>query len=335
MHSSISISIVVPVYSGEAYLRRLVTEVDAARASLILENAPFAICELVLVDDNAIDGSAVLMDQLAAEYSWVTALHLSRNFGQHPACMAGILHTSGDWVVTMDEDLQHPPSAIPDLMAVVARTGADIVYGRPKSAVHQSMFRDFSSRNYKSAIKRLTGNPNIGKANSFRLVRGAIGRAASSVCGHDTYFDIALGWFTQRVESLPLDLKDERFIQTGRSGYRFKSLISHARRMAFSSQIKLLRFGAVFGMAMLAFSSITGVVLVIQRLVAPASIDSPGWTSIMLAICFFSGLTLFLIGVMLEYMAILVMQAHGRPLYFAIDRSSDALLKRPGATNPA
>src|SRR6516164_7722588 len=106
----ISVSLVVPVYSGEPYLRRLVEAVEGLRQRWIAESAPIGIAELIFVDDSAVDGTPALLDTLAAEKPWVTTLHLARNFGQHPATAAGILHSSGDWVATLDEDLQHPPA---------------------------------------------------------------------------------------------------------------------------------------------------------------------------------------------------------------------------------
>jgi glycosyltransferase involved in cell wall biosynthesis len=110
------LSIVVPVYSGENFLRDLLSAVQDLRNSWVEKDAPIQLTELIFVDDNAIDNSAVIIDDIASEHDWVVALHLSRNFGQHPATIAGILHSSGDWVVTLDEDLQHPPSHIADMI---------------------------------------------------------------------------------------------------------------------------------------------------------------------------------------------------------------------------
>lgn len=323
----LSLSIVVPVYSGAGYLRDLVGEIGKLRVQLTAKDAPFQVSEIIFVDDAAIDESSELLDDLAAEYPWVTVLHLSRNFGQHPATIAGILHTSGDWVVTMDEDLQHPPSRIPDLLAIAIQKGADIVYGNPESKVHQSVFRDFSSHNYKRLIERLTGNSEIRKANSFRLIRGPVARGTSSVCGHDTYFDVALGWFSQRIETVSMPLHDGRFNHSGKSGYSLKSLLSHARRLAFSSQIKLLRAGTLLGFIMLILSFLAAFVLFLVWLFASNWIGAPGWTSLMLAICFSAGISMMLTGLVLEYISILVLRAHGKPMFFTIDRSQDQALK--------
>lgn len=134
----VSVSIVVPVYSGEAYLGRLVEEITKLKTQWAEQNAPIMLAEAILVDDSAIDGSPSLIDRIADEYDWVVPLHLSRNYGQHPATAAGILHSVGNWVVTMDEDLQHPPGKIPDLLARAVAESADVVYAKPTAAVHRA-----------------------------------------------------------------------------------------------------------------------------------------------------------------------------------------------------
>ncbi len=321
-------SIVVPVYSGEAYLTDLMNEIDKVKTGLETEGSILQLAEVIFVEDGAIDGSSALIDDLAGQYPYVAALHLSRNFGQHPATIAGILHSSGDWVVTMDEDLQHPPAGIVDLFHVVAETGADIVYGKPRDGTHQSAMRDLCSRLYKRLIETLSGNHNITKVNSFRLVRGPVARAASGICGHDTYFDVALGWFSHRVESIEMDLRDTRYIDSGKSGYSFRSLLSHARRLAFSSHIKLLRVAALSGIAVLGVTVLASLVMLPLWVFWPSVREVRGWTSLMLTICFFSGAILFLIGILLEYVSILVLRAHGKPLFFITDRSSDHLLRK-------
>ena len=114
-------STVTPVYSGANYLKSLIAELKSLRNTWIAENAPVTLDEAIFVDDGSIDDSSAILDELAAHYDWVHVIHLSRNFGQHPATMAGILHTSGEWVVTLDEDLQHHPQDIQHLFASVVK----------------------------------------------------------------------------------------------------------------------------------------------------------------------------------------------------------------------
>ena len=322
----VTVSLVVPVFAGEKYLEELTDAVQALRNKWQEEKAPLVLAELIFVDDAAIDTSPDVIDRLAKEHFWIVPLHLSRNYGQHAATVAGILHSSGDWVVTLDEDLQHPPAQIPGLLARAAGVGADVVYAQAATDVHESVWRDSTSRVFKRLMQWLTGNPNLPHFNSFRLIRGSIARAVASVCAHDTYFDINLSWFTQRVEALEMDLKDERFIREGRSGYSFRSLLGHASRMLFSSQIRFLNFGVWLGFALLLSSFAGGVYFLVLKLLSPDAIAVQGWTSLFLAICLASGLLAFMLGVVLKYLSTLVLKAHGKPTFFTIDRSQDALL---------
>lgn len=322
----IIISVVVPVYSGERYLEKLVGEFEAVRDRWDADDVPMRLGEVIFVDDAAIDGSPALIDRLAAERPWVRALHLIRNFGQHPATVAGILHSSGDWVVTMDEDLQHPPAEIETLLRRAATQQQDVVYAKPESAVHEAKSRDMASRGFKQMMVWLSGNRNVLHFNSFRLIRGPVARAVSSVCGHDTYFDVALSWFTTRVGFVTMKLKDTRFIASKSSGYSLSKLLTHARRMLMSSQVKFLRIGGFFGLLVVVASFLLALVLIIQRLFFPETVTATGWTSLALISLFFGGLISFLVGISLEYLSALGLNAHGKPIFFVVDRSRDEVL---------
>ena len=281
-----------------------------------------------MVDDCAIDGSSALIDKLAHGNDNVIALHLGRNSGQHPATMAGILRSSGDWVVTMDEDLQHSPEKFIDLLQHVSQKSLDVVYAHADNNVHRSKYRDLSSRLYKKFIGRLSSNPAIGNASSFRLIRGSVARSAARVCSGETYFDVALSWFTERIGFLPMQLTDHRYVLSGTSGYGFHSLMSHARRLLISSHMKVLRVASLLGIGMVFLSFIAALILVIYKIALPDAVQVAGWTSLMVTIGLIGGLLLFLSGISLEYMSFLVQQAHGRPNFFVINRVGDEELNR-------
>lgn len=322
----LTLSAVIPVYSGAQYLEKLVGELNAIRTKWADEDAVIALTEAIFIVDEAIDRSAEVLDKQAAVHSWITVLHLSRNFGQHPATIAGILHTSGDWVITLDEDLQHPPSKIEAMLYYVATKGIDIAYACPEKAVHESILRDYSSCIYKKIMGYLAGNENIQMFNSFRLIRGSIARAASSVCGHNTYFDIALSWFTQRIGTVKMALKDERVIQSGKSGYNIRKLISHARRMIVSTHTKALRIGALFGAIGLISSFAYGGYVFSSEFFFNLNSGVRGWSSLMVVVLFFGGISTFMSGMLLEYIAVILLHTQGKPAFFIIDRRSDALL---------
>jgi polyisoprenyl-phosphate glycosyltransferase len=320
------VSVVVPVYCGAAYLADLAAAIDRVRIQWEADEAPLRLEEAIFVDDDAIDESASVLDELAIQHHWIRVLHLSRNFGQHPATVAGILHSCGDWVVTLDEDLQHPPEFILSLLAVAVSKRLDVVYAKNSEGVHESLLRDLGSRMAKHLTGFLAGDKNVLKFNSFRLIRGAIARSASSVCGSETYFDIALSWFSRRTGSLELNLKDQRFIEGKASGYSMRKLLSHTRRLIMSSQVKVLRIGAYMGMLVMILGFIFALYVMLHELVAPGSFGARGWSSLIVSNWLLGGMTLFLLGASLEYLAVLAIRAQGKPAFFVIDRSEDALI---------
>jgi len=324
--TKLTLSAVIPVYSGAQYLNKLVKELNSIRLKWADENAAITLIEAIFVVDDAIDESLKILEELAVAHTWITVINLSRNFGQHPATTAGILHTSGDWVITLDEDLQHPPSKIEAMLFIGATKSIDLVYACPEQSVHESLFRDYSSRLYKKIMGYLAGNKNIQIFNSFRLIRGSIARAASSVCGHDTYFDIALSWFTQRIETVSMSLKDIRVINSGKSGYSIRKLFSHGRRMIVSTHAKALRICGLLGGIALISSIGYGGYVIILKIFMNTDFGIKGWSSLIIAVLFFGGISTLMTGILLEYIAVILLHTQGKPVFFIVDRQSDAFL---------
>lgn len=333
------VSVVVPVYSGEHHLADLCEQLADLRASWADRFDGLVLDEAIFVDDAAVDGSPAVLAELEQRYSWVHVVTLGKNFGQHPATMAGILHTSGDWVATLDEDLQHKPAEIERMLELAVTRSSDVVYAEPIGNVHGSWRRDLLSRSYKSLLARVVGNPVIARFNSFRLCRGGVARAAASVSGHETYLDVALTWFTDRFEFHPVDMSDERFRSSGRSGYSLRKLLSHARRLLVSSQAKAIRAVALVGAFAVGVAVVMAARAVYLRITDEALGAVRGWTSLFVALLFFGGMTVFILVVMSEYLVNIVLHTQGKPTFFAVDRSSDqalaALLSKPDAASEA
>ena len=323
----VRVSVVVPVYRGAPYLRELVQALERVREDWEVESAPLALAEVIFVDDASVDESFEILTELAIQYPWVRVIQLSRNFGQHPATVAGILHTSGEWVCTLDEDLQHPPQSLSALLEHAVTQSCDVVYAQPIHPVHESPLRDIGSRLFKSLNSTLSGNPHVRRFNSFRVIRGTVARAAASVSSAETYYDIALCWFTNRIGQLPLVIKDQRFIEQRQSGYNLFGLLRHAGRMLLSSKIDVLRLGAAVGvLALLGAVGLSAYVL-FSKLFFPEVIQAKGWTSLSLLVLFFGGLSSFMLGIALEYILIILMKTQGQPTFLVIERHQDQVLK--------
>jgi hypothetical protein len=179
----------------------------------------------------------------------------------------------------------------------------------------------------------LSGTPVTRQFSSFRLVRGSIARAACSLSTHDTYLDVILNWFTTRVASLPIPLDDVRVASGAKSGYSFLALLRHARRLLISSEIKPLRIGAAVGLSTIVASILFSLLIVIVKVIAPEAIELRGWASLMIVTLFFGGLTSFLVGIVLEYLSTVVLHTLGKPTFFVVDRSRDALLAPEAAAS--
>ena len=322
----VKLSIITPVYSGEEYLLELVEQIESLRCLILASPSCLILYEAIFVIDGANDNSERILEGLSQKFDWLKVITLSRNFGQHSATIAGILHSSGDWLATIDEDLQHNPKDIIKLLKEAILNGCDVVYARPIADVHQKFIRDLGSKYYKLTLSYLTGNKNLRLFNSYRLIRGSIARASASSCSYDTYFDVAITWFTQRISSVSMDLRDVRMIEENRSGYNLRKLVSHARKMAFTGDIKVLRLNGLIGIICLMLSFLGIASIVFLRLFIPNLIAVKGWPSIVILILFFGGLGSIMLSIISEYLMKIMMHIHGKPAYFVVDRSRDRLL---------
>lgn len=325
---NITLCTVTPVYAGQDYLIELVARLDEVRNDWNKSDSPLRLIESIFVDDGSIDNSAATLEDLKAKYSWIRVVSLSRNFGQHAATSAGVCHSSADWVVTLDEDLQHEPKLIEELFYIQSKTSADVVYAKPKSDIHGGGWRDKSSKLVKKVLAKLTSTPQIVLFSSFRLIRGDIARAAASSSTRNTYFDIALSWYTKSAYSVRLDINDDRYVSHNQSGYGLIKLINHARRLIISSDLDVASYGMLLGLSSVVAAGLLAISLVIVKMFTPSAIGLEGWTSLIVMVTFFSGVLIALLCLVLEYLSIIVLNNLGKPTFFSIDRSADKVLKK-------
>ena len=271
---------------------------------------PYRVAEAVLVHDCGPDDSARVIRELAREHPWVRPIWLSRNFGQHPATIAGMASSSGEWIVTMDEDGQHDPADIAHLLDAALREHASLVYAAPTNEAPHPAFRNLTSKAAKKALNLLSDGADASTFHSFRLVLGEIGRSVAAYVGQGVYLDVALAWVASKPATAPVTLRDEGERQ---SGYNARTLMSHFWRMVLTSGTRALRVVSLLGVAFAVLGIGLAVVLTVDRLNGG---DVPeGWTSQIVVTLVSSGLVLFSLGVVAEYIGVAVNMAMGRPLY--------------------
>lgn len=312
------ISVIVPVYQGEKTLISLVNELsDYFQPTITGAGHEMVIAEVFLVHDCGPDRSDLVIRHLAEGYSQVKPIWLTRNFGQHAATLAGLSSATGDWLVTIDEDGQHNPKNIADLIDSAISNDLQVVYAQPNGDNPHSFMRNITSRLSKQVARTIMGLDNAVYFHSFRIIRGDIGRSLAAYCGYGVYLDVGISWLAERIGHCRVRLR----ALTGRSsGYTYSKLIAHFWGMLLTSGTKPLRLIALFGFISLLAGLAVGIFVVYEKLVG--NVDVQGWTSLIVLICLFSGSILLALGVIAEYLSIALGISMGKPLYVISDRSN-------------
>ena len=316
---------VVPVYRGASTLRAVLESLTPlALDQTTAGGAIFRVTEVILVDDNGPDGSDRVIRELSSESPLVRPVWLSKNSGQHAATLAGMASSSGDWVITMDEDGQQDPSDISVLLDAALATGSQVVYGKPVNPPPHGPFRNAASRGAKRLVSVLSGNRRAADYNSYRLVLGSVARGVAAYAGVGVYLDVALGWIAGRFTTAPIRLRAE----SRQSGYSWRSLASHFWRLVVSSGTRPLRLVGVIG----ALFGLVGVALAVWVIVIKvvAGINTAGWASTVVILLGAVGVILFSLAIIAEYVGVAVSMAMGKPPYFIVTDPESGPLRRSG-----
>ena len=320
------VSIVIPVFQGEHSLGALVQEIALLTVpTLTAAGHEFQVIELLLVNDKGPDRSDEVIRELAAAHDFIRPVWLSRNFGQHPATLAGMASSSGDWIVTMDEDGQHNPADLGDFLDVALKQGAQLVYADPVNQPPHNMLRNGSSRLAKWVFSTFLTGESESTFQSYRMVLGEIGRSVAAYAGSGVYLDLALGWVAGPAAACPVRLRDEG---DRRSGYSTRALLSHFVHLVLSSGTRALRMVSALGVLF----AVGGVAYALYLLVIRLTSDTTpaGWTSTMVVVLVSTGAILFSLGVIAEYLGVAVNMAMGKPLYLIVGDPNDGPLGRQG-----
>lgn len=297
-----SISVVVPVYRSETLLRPLVERLGPVLAVQASES------ELILVDDSSPDGSWTIVRDLASEHAWIRGIRLMRNYGQHSAILCGIRAARHEIVVTMDDDLQHPPEEIPKLLAELGQS-CDVVYGTPEREQH-GLARDLASQIAKLVLQGAMGAETARKVSAFRAFRTELREAFSSYRGQFVSIDVLLTWATTRFRAVRVR-HDSR--AQGVSSYTWRKLLTHALNMMTGFSAFPLQIASFVGFAFTLFG--LGVLAFVLGRYLVSGVSVEGFTFLASAIAIFSGAQLFALGIIGEYLARVHFRVMDRPPY--------------------
>ncbi|NEW52281.1 glycosyltransferase [Nocardia cyriacigeorgica] len=311
-----SVSVVVPVYRGERTIGALVRELDQLSGpTLTPDGTAFVIDDIVLVHDHGPDRSDVVLEQLRRDYPQVRVVWLSRNFGQDAATIAGMAEARGEWIVTMDEDGQHDPGCIAAFLDATLAGRADLVYSKPTNTRPHGFLRNLTSRGAKVVLATVFAFPDSTRFESFRLIRGDIGRQLAQVAANGVYLDVALTWVVGTTVSVPVALRAE-----GReeSGYNYRRLFSLFWKMVLCTGTRGLRLVSLLGVTLALAGGILAAIIIYTALTSDNG-DPEGWASIIVVLLLCSGAVLFSLGLIAEYLGVALHILVGKPLYLTVE----------------
>ena len=313
------LSVVVPVYRSEAILPELVQ-----RLEIVLSRITSAY-ELVLVNDSSPDRSWDVICQLAERNSWIHPINLMRNYGQHNALLCGIRATQYDVIVTLDDDLQHPPEEIPKLLAhAVPGLRCCLWHSRERRA--RQLLRDLASVVTKMALQNAMGAKIARQVSAFRAFRAEVANAFSHYEGSFVSIDVLLTWGTNRFSAVPVVHAPRKL---GPSGYTFRKLVTHAMNMMTGFTTLPLQLASLVGFAFTFFGfCVLGYVLL--RYFTYGN-PVPGFPFLASIVALFSGSSAICVG---NYRRIPGSHAFSKPAEATLCGSIRSVARRKGGEPP-
>ncbi len=272
--------------------------------------------EVLFVDDGSTDSTLDVLKQLHQEDNRFRYLSFSRNFGHQNAIKCGIDHATGECIITMDADLQHPPSLIPDMISKW-KEGYDIVYTQRVEEKEISFFKRFSSALFYSIMNKLSEVKLDPGTADFRLVDQRVAEIIRNTNESNLFIRGFVSWMGFRQYRLTYHASPRH---SGKTKYSFRKMFSFALNGITSFSIKPLRFSIVMGMLISFFAFIYAMYAVVLYIFFPERAVA-GWASVLVSVLFMGGIQLLFLGVLGEYLGKLFMQSKNRPTYIVKEKS--------------
>lgn len=298
------IDIVVPCYNEQEVLQTFYNETSKVTSTLTEYSFRF-----LLVDDGSRDETVLIMKRLAREHEDVKYLSFSRNFGKEAAMYAGLKHSSGDYVIIMDADLQHPPAMIPDMVAGIEE-GFDCCAARRVSREGESRLRSWFSQLFYKLSNHMTDVQMPQNAVDYRIMSRAMVDSILALSEVERFSKGIFAWVGFETKWLPYE-NVERTL--GSSKWSFWKLFKYALGGITSFSITPLRLVSGMGFVIFLFACLYIAVTLIQTLIF--GIDVPGYVTTLCAVLFLGGIIELSVGILGEYVAHIYMEAKDRPIY--------------------
>jgi undecaprenyl-phosphate 4-deoxy-4-formamido-L-arabinose transferase len=297
------LSLVIPVYNGSRTIGPLVEQ-----TAKIFGSTSF---EIVLVNDGSADDSEAVCAQLAEKFPQsVTFVHLSRNFGEHSAVLAGFTQARGRYVAVLDDDGQNPPEEVIRMLDELKRKNYDVVYGHYIEKKH-SWFRNLGSRFNDRIATLMLHKPKDLYLSSFKVMNRFLVNEIIKYRGPYPYTDGLIYRVTRNIGQIPVE---HRVSQSGQSRYTLRRLVRLWLNMFLNFSIQPLRISVYVGLLASCLSIVALVAILIDKLWITKNV-TVGIPTVLGSVVFFAGIQLMILGLVGEYLGRLYLDHTGTPQY--------------------
>lgn len=299
----IQYSVVIPVYNGESTIELLYSRLES-----FFSDTDY-VFEVIFVYDHGNDNSWEILLRLKSLFpETIKLIRLSRNFGQHNAIICGFENTEGEYIITLDEDLQHSPEDISKLISKLQEGNFDVVYGKYDSLNH-SLVRNFGSKLLKYFI-RISIPELHSDYSAYRLIKSSIAKATVDMKNSYTFIDGYLSWITTNCDSCIVSHSER---QGGESGYTYRKLLNHAINIFVTFSNYPIRLVTKLSIWLMFLMFIFSIYVLTRKLIFDDF--AIGFPTIILAIGFGVGLIMMSLGILGEYIYRINLKTTKRPNY--------------------
>lgn len=298
-----TVSFVIPCYCSAHTLSHVVSEIEET-----LKEMPEYSYDIILVNDCSPDDTWEVIKSLCEERPFIKGVHFARNFGQHAAIMAGLRHSTGEYVVCLDDDGQTPANEVGKLLHKLEE-GFDAVYASYNHKRH-SLFRNVGSKINELMTRSMLDKPAWLYISSYFAVRRFV---AEDMLRYENSYPYVIGLVlraTRNIANVPVKHRER---EEGRSGYTVRKLLGLWFNGFTAFSVKPLRIATCMGTGFAGMGFLYGIYTVIKRFLNPAV--PVGFSSMMAAIVFFGGMIMLMLGLIGEYIGRIYISLNHSPQY--------------------
>lgn len=302
------LSVVVPMYNEEEVLPLFVARLRPALDSLVTTGFVTAY-EVLVVDDGSQDASVEVLTGLGSSWPELRVVELRRNSGQQLAIAAGLRTARGDWVATMDADLQDPPELLSSMLDAAHHKNVDVVYTCHADRASDGPLKSAAASAYYRLVRQVSGVPVQPHVGDYRLMSRAVIRALNALPERHRVHRLLLPWLG--FDSVTLrHTRDKR--PAGKTHYSVPRLLKITADSVVSFTTAPLRYATVIGMSTGVLSLFLACGAVVARV---TGVSVPGWASLAVMVTFLGGVQLICTGILGEYLGRVFIEVQRRPAY--------------------